>query len=119
MAVFRQHEGVAGFIAAEYGNDALFSRKYFADHTAPLMPQAQVNLVKQAFVCGSVKILQDNMASDQTRKEIAIKQAVGKMIDTHATSEEAARRVVLEITSAIGWAISANGGTLLRFQPVF
>ena len=53
------------YVAAEYGNDALFGRKYFSDHTAPSMPQGQKNLVKQAFDCGAVRILQDNMDSDQ------------------------------------------------------
>ena len=93
------------YIATEYGNDALFGRKYFSDHSLPSMPQGQKNLVKQAFECGAIKILQDNMNSDQARKETAVKQAVGKLVDTYASAKEAAERVVWEFTNAIGWAI--------------
>jgi hypothetical protein len=100
---FDNTKDLLAFIATEYGNDALFGRKHFSDHTAPSMPQGQKNLVKQAFVCGAVKILQDNMESDQPHKEIAVKQAVGKMVDTYASAKEAASRVVWEFTNAIGW----------------
>jgi len=93
------------YVAAEYGNDALFGRKYFSDHSAPLMPQGQKNLVKQAFECGAVKAIQDNVNSDQQHKDIAVKQAVGKLIDTYASAKEAAERVVWEFTNAIGWAM--------------
>ena len=41
------------YVAAEYGNDALFGGKYFSDHTATLMPQGQKNLVKQVIDCGA------------------------------------------------------------------
>ena len=91
------------YVASEYGNDALFGRKYFSDHSAPLMQQGQKNLVKQAFDCGAVKILQDNMNTDQQRKEIAVKQAVGKLVDTYASARDAAERVVWEFTNALGW----------------
>jgi hypothetical protein len=93
------------YIATEYGNDALFRRKYLADHTAPLMAQGQKNLVKQAFDCGAVKILHDNMASEGKGKEIAVKQAVGKLIDL-MFSQEAAERVIWEFTNAIGWGMA-------------
>jgi len=90
------------FVAAEYGNDALFGRKYFTDHSSPMLPQGQKNLVKQAFDCGAVKILQENVNSDQARKEIAVKQAVKKLTDL-MFSQEAAERVIWEFTNAIGW----------------
>ena len=91
------------FIATEYGYDALFNRKHFSDHSAPLMPQSQKNLIKQAYECGAVKVLQDNIAADLPRREIAIKQALRKMRDAYATSDEAARKVIGEFTNAIGW----------------
>ena len=84
----------------------MFGRKHFADHTAPLMPQSQKNLVKQAFECGAVKILQDNVNSNYALKEIAVKQAVDKMINTYATSDVVAYRVVWEFANAIGWNIT-------------
>ncbi|MCL2080093.1 MAG: DUF6273 domain-containing protein [Oscillospiraceae bacterium] len=99
------------YIAAEYGNDALFGRKYFSDHTAPLMPQGQKNRVKQTFDCGAVKILQDNMTSDQSRKETAVKQAVGKLIDEYGTSKELADKVIWEFTNAIGWGMAEPTGS--------
>ena len=101
--LFDNTRDLLAFIAAEYGNDALFGRKYFSDHTAPLMPQGQKNFVKQAFDCGAVKILQDNIKQGQEHKEIAIKQAVRKLIDLHHTAEEAAECVIREFVSAIGW----------------
>ena len=100
---FDNTKELLAYVAAEYGNDALFGRKHFTDHTSPSMPQGQRNLVKQAFECGAVKILQDNANSDQAHKEIAVKQAIGKLIDTYASAKEAAGRVVWEFTNAIGW----------------
>ena len=91
------------FIAAEYGNDAMFGKKHFADHSSPLMPTVQKNLLKQAFECGAVKILYDNMNSEKWRKEAAIKQAVSKMVDTYASAQKAAECVVWELVDAIGW----------------
>jgi hypothetical protein len=91
-------------IATEYGLDALFGRKHFSDHTSPTMPQGQKNLVKQAFECGAVKILQENMSSDQARKEIAAKQAVKKLTDFFYNNE-VSERVVWEFTNALGWGL--------------
>ena len=116
---FDNTKDLLAFITLEYGIDALFGKKHFSDHTAPLMPAGQKNLVKQAYDCGAVRVLQDNMSSDQSRKEIAIKQAVGKIIDTYASAQEAAERVVWELTNAIGWGMpepinqsgSRNDGT--------
>ena len=102
---FDNTKKLLAFIAAEYGNDALFSRKNFSDHISPLMPLAQKNILKQVFECGAVKILQDNMVSDQSRKETAVKQAAGKMIDAYATSNDVAMRIIWEFTNAIGWSI--------------
>jgi len=102
---FDNTKELLAYVAAEYGNDALFGRKYFKDHSSPMMPQGQKNLVKQAFECGAVKILQDNVNSNQAHKEIAVKQALRKMVDTYASAEEAAERVVWELTNAIGWAV--------------
>ena len=91
------------YIVLEYGNDALFGQRHFADHTDQLMPPGQKNLLKQVFDCGAVKILQDDMNSDQQRKETAVKRAVSKMVDTYSTAKDAAERVVWEFTNAIGW----------------
>ena len=98
------------YIAAEYGNDALFGRKYFSDHSSPMMPQGQKNLVKQAFDCGAVKIIQDNANADQAHKEIAVKQAIGKLIDNYGTSKDFAEKVIWEFTNAIGWGMSEPTG---------
>ena len=100
---FDNTKDLFAFIASEYGVDALFARKFFADHTAPLMPAGQKNLAKQAYECGAVKILQSNMSADRSRKETAVKQAVSKIVDTYASAQDAAERVVWEFTSAIGW----------------
>ena len=100
---FDSTKELLAYIATEYGNDALFGRKYFSDHTLPSMPQGQKNLVKQAFECGAIKILQDNMDSNQARKETAVKQAIGKLVATYASAKDAAERVVWEFTNAIGW----------------
>jgi len=100
---FDNTKELLAYVAAEYGNDALFGRKYFTDHSSPMMPQGQKNLVKQAFECGAVKVLQDNVNSDQAHKEIAVKQAVRKLEDTYASAKEAAERVIWEFTNAIGW----------------
>ena len=99
---FDNTKDLLAYVAVEYGSDALFGRKYFSDHTAPSMPQGQKNLVKQAFDCGAVIILQDNMDSDQAHKEIAVKQAVKRLTDLMFL-QEAAERVIWEITNAIGW----------------
>ena len=53
---FDNTKELLAYIATEYGNDALFESKYLSDHFAPLMPQGQKNLLKQAFECGAVKI---------------------------------------------------------------
>ena len=98
------------YVAAKYGNDALFGRKYFSDHTSPMMPQGQKNLVKQAFECGAVKILQDNMAADQQRREIAVKQAIKKLVDAFLTAQDAAECIVWEFTNAIGWGLPQPNG---------
>jgi hypothetical protein len=117
---FDNTKELLAFIAAEYGNDALFGRKHFSDHSAPLMPQGQKNLVKQAYDCGAVKTLQDNMNSDQPRKEIAVRQAVGKLIDDYGTSEDIAKRVIWEFTNAIGWGMPEpqSQSTSAPSQPV-
>jgi hypothetical protein len=100
---FDKTEELLKFVAEEYGSDALFGKKYFSDHTSPLMQQGQKNLVKQAFECGAVEIIKNNVNSDQQHKEIAVKQAVAKLIDTYASSTEAAQRVIWEFTNALGW----------------
>jgi len=109
---FDNTKELLAYVAAAYGNDALFSRKFFSDHTAPFMPQKQKNLVKQALECGAVKILQDNISSDRQHKEIAVNQAIGKLIDICSITREAAERVVWEFTNAISWGMSEPlGGT--------
>ena len=100
---FDNTKELLAYIATEYGNDALFGRKNFSDHSLPSMPQGQKNLVKQAFDCGAVKILQENLNSDKTRKETAIKQAVGKLMNIYSIAKDAAERVVWEFTNAIDW----------------
>ncbi len=96
------------YVAAEYGSDALFGRKHFSDHSSPMMPQGQKNLVKLAFECGAVKVLQDNVSADQAHKEIAVKQAVGKLVDTYASAKEAAEGVIWEFTNALGWGMAES-----------
>ena len=59
--------------------------------------------MKQAFECGVVTILQDNLNSDQAHKEIAVKQAVRKLMEIYSITKNAAERVVWEFTNAIGW----------------
>ena len=100
---FDNTKELLAYVATEYGNDTLFGRKHFSDHTSPLMPQRQKNLIKQAFDCGAVKNLQDNMDSGQQNKEIAIKQSVGKLTDIYSIEKYAAERVVWEFTNAICW----------------
>ena len=99
---FDNTKGLLAFIAAEYGLDALFSKKYLSDHASPTLPQGKKRLVSEAFSCGAVKILQDNVNSDQSHKEIAVKQAVKKLTDL-MFSQEAAERVIWELTNALGW----------------
>ena len=124
---FDNTKELLAFIATEYGNDALFDRKYFSDHTLPSMPHGQKNLVKQAFKCGAIKILQDNLNSDQAHKKIAVKQAVSKLVDTYASAKEAAERVVWEFTNAIGWGMpeplygittQGSGGSVINTQGI-
>ena len=102
---FDNTKELLAYIATEYGIAALFGKKHFSDHTAPLIPQGEKNLVKLAFDCGAVKILQDNMNSDRQSKEIAIKQAVGKLTGIYSIAKDAAERVVWEFSNAIGWDI--------------
>ena len=103
---FDNTKELLAFIASEYGDDALFGRKLFADHSAPLMPACQKNLVKQAYECGAVKIIQENVNSDQSHKETAVRQAVGRLIYNYGTSDELAKRVIWEFTNAIGWGMA-------------
>jgi hypothetical protein len=67
------------------------------------------SLVGQASVCGAVKILEDNMSSDQAHKEIAVKQAVQRLIDDYSTAQDAAERIVWEFTNALGWSLPEPG----------
>ena len=105
------------FVASEYGSNAIFDRKYFADHTSPLMPQGQRHIMKQAFDCGAVKILQENMTSDQGRKDIAIKQAISKLTDL-MFSQEAAEQMIREFSDAIGWSVQKPTNTAPTPKPV-
>ena len=50
-------------IAKEYGSDALYGLRFYLDHIASSMPKAQIELMKQPFECGALKILQDNTAA--------------------------------------------------------
>jgi len=99
---FDNTKDLLAFIAAEYGLDALFSKKYLSDHASPALPPGKKRLVSEAFSCGAVKILHDNMTADQQHKEIAVKQAVKKLTDL-LFSQEAAECIVWEFTNAIGW----------------
>ncbi|MCL2087713.1 MAG: DUF6273 domain-containing protein [Oscillospiraceae bacterium] len=90
------------YVAAEYGNDVLFGRKYFSDHTSTMMSKGQKNILNQAFDCGAAKILQNNITADQANKEIAVKQAVKKLTEL-MFSQEAAEQIIWEFTNAIGW----------------
>ena len=96
------------YVVAEYGQDALFGGRYFADHTSPFMSLLQKNLLKHLFDCGAARILQVSVGTTQQHKEVAIKQAVGKLINTYATAEEHAERIVLELANAIGWRIDKH-----------
>jgi hypothetical protein len=100
---FDNTKELLAYIAITYGNDALLKKTYFSDHASSLMPQGQKNLVKQAFECGAVKTLWDNINSDQNNKEIAVKQAVKKLVDTYSSADAAAERVVWEFTNAFNW----------------
>ena len=100
---FDNTKDLLAYIAYKYGVEAVFGRKYFSDHISPFMPQRQKNILSQAFDCGAVKILQGQMNSDQQHKEIAIRQATDKIIDTYASAQEAAEQVVMELAGAIGW----------------
>jgi len=103
---FDNTKDLLAFIVSEYGSEALFARKYLSDHTSPMLPQGQKNLVKQAYDCGIVKILQNNMDSDQKQKLDAVKKATKKLIDL-MYSHEIAERVVWEFTNALGWGNTA------------
>jgi hypothetical protein len=100
---FDNTKELLAFIAAEYGNDAIFQRKHLPDHSSPTLSQGQKNRVKQAYECGVVKILENNMTSEQARKETAVKQAVGKMVDAYGTADDIALQLVWEFTNALGW----------------
>jgi len=104
---FDNTKELLAFVAAKYGNDVLFARKHFSDHRDPLIPAAQMYLMRQAFELGAVKILQNNMNSDRNRKETAVKQAVGKMTDMGVASDTA-HRTIWEFTNAIGWDLPQN-----------
>ncbi|MDR2547002.1 MAG: hypothetical protein LBC96_05750, partial [Lachnospiraceae bacterium] len=114
---FDNTEELLAFIAAEYGNDALFQRKHFSDHSSPTLTEGQKNLIKYAYQSGAVKILEDNMTSDQARQETAVKQAVGKIVDKHHTAEEVAKRVVWELTNALGWGMAKPQGSTAQKPP--
>jgi len=43
---FDNTKELLSFIAVEYGKDAIFSKKHLSNHSAPLMPIGQKNLVK-------------------------------------------------------------------------
>lgn len=103
--VFDNTKDLLVHIVTAYGLDALFSGKYCSDCTSHLMPQSQKNLIKQAFDCGAVKILQDNLHSDQACKKNAVNQAVKKLIDTYATEKKAAECLIGEFTYAIDLSI--------------
>ena len=100
--LFDNTKELLAYVAATYSIEALFARKHFSDHTSPMMPQEQKNLLKQAFECSAVQFLQDNMAADQQHKEIAVKQAIKKLTDL-MFSREASVQIIWELTNAIGW----------------
>jgi len=72
-----------------------------------------MNIAKQAYECGAVKILQSNMGADQSRKETAVKQAVSKIVDAYASAQDAAERVVWGITTTTPKRITSS---LIRKQ---
>jgi len=122
---FDNTKDLLAYVAAKYGNDALFSKKYLYDHAEPMWPQGQKKLVSEAFSSGAVKILQDNMTADQPNKEIAVKQAVKKLTDLEF-SQESAGRVIWAFTNAVGWGMPEpqsgtappdNGGRVDPTQP--
>jgi hypothetical protein len=75
------------------------------DHAAPSLPQKQKSIVQQAFDCGAIKLLADNMSSDRPHKDIVIKQAVKKLDDAYGTAQDTAERVIWEFTNALGWGL--------------
>jgi hypothetical protein len=107
---FDNTKDLLAFITAEYGNDALFGRKHFSDHSDPLMPEWQKDLVKDAFKYGAVKFLQDNVNSEEQYKERAVKQAVGKLVTERRTAREDAERVIWEFTNALVWGMPEPQG---------
>ena len=114
---FDNTKDLLAHIAAEYGLDALFSKKYLSDHASPTLPQGKKRLVSEAFSCGAVKILQDNMDTDQQHKEIAVKQAVKKLTDLEF-SQEAAERIIREFTNAIGWVMQEPQDEILLLDNI-
>jgi hypothetical protein len=100
---FDNTKDLLAYIATEYGQDAVLSGKYFSDHADATLPQWQKNLVKQAFDCGAIKILQGNITADQKNREIAVKQAVQKLVDTYRSSKEDTEQIVWEFTNALSW----------------
>jgi hypothetical protein len=102
---FDNTKELLAFIAVEYGVEALLGGKNFSDHADSTLPQWQKNLVKQAFDCGAIKILQGNVTADQKNKEIAVKQAVQKLVDTYRSSREDTEQIIWEFTNALGWGL--------------
>ena len=93
------------YIAMEYGTDALFTKKHLSDHISPMLHPGQKKLVMEAFSCGAVKDLQENMAANRQDKEIAVKQAVKKLTDLLYT-KEACEKLIWEFTYAVGWGLT-------------
>jgi co-chaperonin GroES (HSP10) len=117
---FDNTKELLAFIAVEYGVESLFSGKNFSDHALATMPVGQKNLVKQALNCGAVNILKDNLNSDQTNKERAVKLAVRKLVDTYSSAEVAATRIINEFATALGWNIlSTPNSTSVASSAIF
>ena len=57
------------------------------------------------------------MNSDQQRKETAIKQAVGKMMEIYSIARDAAERVGWELSNAIGWGIPELQEPVISYPP--
>ena len=114
--LFDNTRDLFAFVAAEYGKEALFAKKNFSDHISPMMTQGMKKLLSEVYTCGLIEVIRADMNSGQSRKEAAIKRAVGKLTDI-IISKEAAERIVGEFISALGWVPAPATVNVRMYHP--
>ncbi len=98
------------YIMSEYGEKVMWNRYKLNAYIYDIAPalKKERRRIKVAFKVGAVMLLKDAYKKGSDEKNIAVAQAVSKLMNDADVAESAARETIEYFTAAFGWNISSK-----------